>query len=105
MEKVFSGAIKHIGEKQTGLKRDGGTWVSQDFVVIDESGKYPETAMFSVTGAGVDNLKYFKVGSLVTVKYNLNAREYKGKWYNDLRAWGVFKQEGEKKADKKQEPA
>jgi hypothetical protein len=96
MEKVFSGAIVHIGETKTGVTKKGDTWKSQEFVVMDESGKYPENAVFSVTGAGVDNLKNFRVGMPVSVKYNLSAREYNGRWYNDLRAWGVFKEATEK---------
>ena len=45
--------------------------------------------MFSVFGE--DRLREFniQVGEVVTVSFDIDAREYNGRWYNDIRAWRV----------------
>ena len=47
--------------------------------------------MFNVFGE--DRLKEFdiKVGDELTVSFDIDAREYNGRWYNDLRAWRVVR--------------
>ena len=30
-----------------------------------------------------------QIGQELTVSFDINAREYQGRWYNDLRAWKV----------------
>ena len=47
----------------------------------------------------VDNLlKFNKVGQDVDVSFNVESREYNGKYYTDLQAWKIFTTTGEKKA-------
>ncbi len=45
--------------------------------------------MFNVFGE--ERLKEFniQVGAEVTVSFEIDAREYNGRWYNDIRAWRV----------------
>ena len=35
------------------------------------------------------------VGEEVTVSFDINAREYNGKWYNSVNAWQVVRQSGQ----------
>lgn len=37
----------------------------------------------------VNALKYAKVGDKLTVSFNLESREYNGKWYTDIKAWKI----------------
>ena len=65
-----------------------GTWTRQDFVVEYQDGNYPSEACFSAWGQErVDELARFKEGDAVKVSFNVRAREYGGRWYNDLRVW------------------
>lgn len=65
-----------------------GEWVSQDFV-IETHETYPKKMMFTVFGA--DRLQRFnvQVGQEVNVSFDINAREWNGRWYNDIRAFDV----------------
>lgn len=65
-----------------------GEWVSQDFV-IETQDNYPRKMMFTVFGA--DRLQRFQiqVGQLVNVSFDINAREWNGRWFNDIRAFDV----------------
>ena len=40
---------------------------------------------------GIDKLKEFNIrnNDLIKVHFDINAREYNGKWYNSIRAWKV----------------
>ena len=44
---------------------------------------------FNVFGA--DKIAQFNIqaGDELTVSFDINAREYNGRWYNDIRAWKV----------------
>lgn len=36
-----------------------------------------------------DKIKPLKVGDTVTVKFDVDSREYNGKWYTNISAWAV----------------
>ena len=69
-------------------QRTGNNWKMQEFV-IETHEQYPKKCMFSVFGE--DRLRDFniQVGDELTVSFDIDAREYNGRWYNDLRAWRV----------------
>lgn len=69
-------------------QRTGNSWKMQEFV-IETQEQYPRKCMFSVFGE--DRLKEFniQVGEELTVSFDIDAREYNGRWYNDIRAWRV----------------
>lgn len=67
-----------------------GSWARQDFVVEYQDGNYPAEACFSAWGQDkVDDLASFQAGDAVKVSFNVKAREYNGRWYNDLRVWRI----------------
>jgi hypothetical protein len=81
------------GRIKTKLPAQGGTsargaWVRQDFVVEYQDGNYMSEACFSAWGQErVDELARVNEGDAVKVSFNVRAREYGGRWYNDLRVW------------------
>lgn len=67
-----------------------GTWTRQDFVLEYQDGNYPAEACFSAWGQDrVDELARHQQGDMVKVSFNIKAREYSGRWYNDLRVWRI----------------
>ena len=65
-----------------------GEWVSQDFV-IETMDSFPRKMVFSVFGA--DRLQRFgiQVGQMVNVSFDIDAHEYNGRWFNNIRAYDV----------------
>ncbi|MCH3980559.1 MAG: DUF3127 domain-containing protein [Prevotella sp.] len=65
-----------------------GEWKSQDFV-IETHDAYPRKMVFSVFGA--DRLARFniQVGQEVMVSFDIDAHEYNGRWFNNIRAFDV----------------
>jgi hypothetical protein len=88
----LNGTITVISEVQEGTaKSTGNTWKKCGFAV-ETKGEYPKSVYFTVFGEEkVDNLlKFNKVGQNVDVSFNVESREYSGKYYTDLNAWKIF---------------
>ena len=67
-----------------------GAWIRQDFILEYQDGNFPAEVCFTAWGQDkVSELDAFQAGSQVKVSFNVRAREYNGKWYNDLRIWRI----------------
>ena len=87
-----TGKIIAALEKRTGVaKASGNTWVAQEYV-IEIPGTYPKRVCFEVFGE--ERIKEFdiKVMDTLTVSFDIDAREYNGRWFNTLRAWKVVRE-------------
>lgn len=65
-----------------------GKWTVQSFVVETE-GMYPKRMVAEVSGE--ERIARFGLaeGRKVTVFFDINAREYEGRWFNQVRAYDV----------------
>ncbi len=86
----ISGKIIAVLPLQSGQGRNG-LWRSQDFV-IETDGQYPKRACINLFNDRIDKFP-ITVGETVTVSFDIEAREYNGRWYNTVRAWNVKKEE------------
>lgn len=69
--------------------KTGEVWKSQDFV-IEIDGSYTRRILCNVYGAmNVDNA-HLALGEVVTIKGEVSAHEYKGRWYNEVRVWDII---------------
>ena len=87
----FTGRIIKALEPRGGVSsRTGNPWKMQDFVIEETVGQFPKRMAFNVFGE--DNLNRFNIqeGQELTVSFDINAREYNGRWYNDVRVWNVM---------------
>ena len=71
---------------ETGTGRNG-EWKKQNFV-LESDGQYPRKICFSLWGDKIDTSR-FQIGDMLTVDFDLESREYNGRWYNDIKAWKV----------------
>lgn len=67
-----------------------GEWKSQTYV-IETQGQYPKKMAFDVFGA--DRLAQFNIqsGEVINVSFDIDAHEYQGRYFNQIRAWNVTK--------------
>jgi len=86
-----SGKVILILSEQTGTGKNG-PWSKQDFVIETEE-QYPRKVCFSAWGEKVSMIKELKTGTPVKVSFNVESREFNGKWYTDLRLWKIETQE------------
>lgn len=82
----IKGKIIAVMPVRTGTsQKNGEAWASQEYV-IETIEQYPKRCVFNVFGE--DKIKQFNIqqGCEYLVKFDINAREYNGRWYNDVRA-------------------
>ncbi|MBR1889238.1 MAG: DUF3127 domain-containing protein [Alloprevotella sp.] len=93
----LTGKITHCLEARSGVsKSTGNSWMSQEYVMeyTDTNSQYPRHLYFNVFGE--DRIKQFniQVGQELTVSFDIDAREYNGRWFADIRAWRVQPAQG-----------
>lgn len=86
------GKIETILEVEKGTSKAGAEWQKINFV-INTGNEYNPLICFQIFGEDkVENfIKYNKVGQDVEVSFNVSSKEYKGRYYNSIDAWKVFK--------------
>lgn len=83
------GIVKKVYEPRDGVsQRTGEQWVSQDFVMEYHywpNQTTPSNILFNVFGAERIKDADLKEGEEVKVRYHIEAREYNGRMFNDVR--------------------
>ena len=83
--------IKVLDATRFTSKKNGQEYVKYSFVVEYNEGQYPKRTVF--TFMGEDKWRQFGLaeGGTYCVSFDIDAREYNGRWYNDLSAWKVVR--------------
>ena len=87
----LTGRIIAVMEPRSGVSaRSGNPWMTQEYV-IEIPGQYPRRCLFNIFGE--DRIKQFNIqnGEDVTIQFDIDAREYNGRWFNDIRAYNVIR--------------
>lgn len=69
-------------------QRTGNPWVKQDYV-IETHDQFPKRCAFGVFGE--EKIKNFNIqlGEELTISFDIDAHEYNGRWFNEIRVWNV----------------
>ena len=67
-----------------------GEWKSQTYV-IETQEQYPKKMAFDVFGADRIANFHIQLGEVVNVSFDIDAHEYQGRYFNQIRAWNVTK--------------
>ena len=87
----LTGKVIAILEPRSGVsQRTGNPWMTQEYV-IEVPGQYPRKMVFNIFGE--DRIKQFNIqmGEDITVQFDIDAREYQGRWFNDIRAYNILR--------------
>ena len=84
----ITGKIIAVLPERGGVSKTGNEWKMQEYV-LETHEQYPRKICFNVFGA--DKISQFNIqaGEEMTVSFDIYAREYNGRWDNDIRAWRV----------------
>ena len=83
----ITGKIIAVLPTRSGTSARGTQWSSQT-AVIETHEQYPKKVAFDVLGDKITEFN-LQVGEEVTVSFDINAREFNGKWFNSVNAWHV----------------
>jgi hypothetical protein len=80
--------IAEFNERGGVSNRTGNEWKAKSYV-LEVPGDFPRKLVFDVFG--VDRLQAFniQIGEIITVHFDIDAHEYNGRWFNDVRAFRV----------------
>ena len=87
----LTGRIIAVLPAQSGVSaRTGNSWMSQEYV-IEVPGQYPRKCVFRIFGE--DRIKQYNIqqGEDLTVQFDIDAHEFNGRWFNDVRAYNVVR--------------
>lgn len=85
----LAGKVIAILEARSGVsKTTGNPWKMQDYV-IETHEQFPRRMVFNVFGEDKINAFNIQMGEELNVSFDINAREFQGRWFNDIRAWRI----------------
>ena len=70
--------------EQTGAGKNG-PWKKQD-IIVETDGQYPKKVCISLWGEKFDR-NLLRVGNRLTISFDIESREFNGKWYTDVKGW------------------
>lgn len=86
----IQGKIIVVLPERSGTSQRGNQWRSISYV-LETQEQYPKKLAFDVTNDKIDQLN-IQLGEILTVQFDINAREYNGRWFNSINAWNVIRQ-------------
>jgi hypothetical protein len=82
------GKIIQVLPMQEGVGRNGNPWKLQAYV-LETLDQYPRKVHFEVFGEERIKQNPCAVDQLVTVSFDIESREFNGRWYTSIRAWRI----------------
>ncbi|MGN0235652.1 MAG: DUF3127 domain-containing protein [Paludibacteraceae bacterium] len=90
------GKIIQVLPLQSGTSsRTGNSWQVQSYV-LETQEQYPRKVCFEIFGEERIKNNPCNIDDLVTVSFDIESREFNGRWYTSIRAWRV--QQGDQTA-------
>ena len=88
----ITGILKQKVGEQAG-QSERGNWKIAQFL-LETIDMYPKRVCFEVSDGLSGRIAQWEglVGKDVKVKFDINAREYQGKWFNSIRGYGIEEQ-------------
>lgn len=87
MAMQLTATLVQILPLQTGAGKNG-PWKKQDIILESTTDKYPKKVCVSIWGDKIDE-NQLKIGNQITVSFDVESREYNGRWYTDIKAWKI----------------
>lgn len=85
-------------------QKNGNTYVTNQFV-IETQGQYPKKVAFKVVGEDKFAQMQIAVGGFYNVSFDVESREWQGKWFTECQAWRAVRMDGQQAAAPAPTPA
>ena len=82
------GKIIQVLPVQEGVGRNGNPWKVQPYV-LETLDQYPRKVHFEVFGEDRIRMNPCAIDQLVTVSFDIESREFNGRWYTSIRAYRI----------------
>lgn len=75
--------------EQSGTSKAGNEWKKREYV-LETHESYPRKVHFDLFGAKADQYP-LNVGDEIVLSFDINSREYNGRWFTSISGWKVEK--------------
>lgn len=75
--------------EQSGTSKNGNSWKKREYV-LETQDTYPRKVHFDFFGERADQFP-LSVGDDITLSFDIESREYNGRWYTSIRGWKAEK--------------
>ena len=82
------GKIIQVLPAQEGVGRNGNPWKLQGYV-LETFDQFPRKVHFEVFGEDKIKNNPCDIDQIVTVSFDIESREFNGRWYTSIRAWKI----------------
>ncbi|MDH6306424.1 hypothetical protein M2459_003148 [Parabacteroides sp. PF5-5] len=82
------GKIIAVLPEQGGTSKTGNEWKKQEYV-LETYDQYPKKVCFQIFGGDKIEQAAIQAGEDLTVFFDIESREYNGRWYTNINAWKV----------------
>lgn len=97
------GKIIQVLPAQEGVSKTGNPWKVQSYV-LETQEQYPRKVCFEIFGEDRINNNRCNIDDVVTVSFDIESREFNGRWYTSIRAWRVQQGDNSAAAPAAQQP-
>ena len=91
----ITGKVVSILEPQRFTSKKDGSEIMKNFFVLETQGQYPKKIAFSVLGEDKFKTMGLVVGGVYNVSFDIESREWQGKWFSDVSAWRAMRTDGQ----------
>lgn len=88
MSSQVKGTVIQILRPETGVSKAGKEWKKQEFV-IETNEQFPKKVCFTLFGDKSSLLNGISEGTEVEVHFNVESRDFNGKWFHNINAWKI----------------
>ena len=88
----IKGKIIQKMDLQSGTSKAGNAWKKQEYVMETVDTAYPRKVKFDFFGERADQYP-LEVGDVITLSYDIEIREFNGRWYTDIRGFKAVKED------------
>lgn len=82
----IKGTIIAALPETSGISKAGNQWKKKEYVLENTDGQFPRKVAFTCFGDNADKIN-LQVGQDVTIYFDIESREFNGRWYTDIRCW------------------
>ncbi|MCM1066068.1 MAG: DUF3127 domain-containing protein [Muribaculaceae bacterium] len=82
----IKGTIIHALPEVSGTSKAGNPWKKKEYVLENTDGQFPRKVAFTCFGDNADKIN-LQVGQVVTIYFDIESREWQGRWFTDIRCW------------------
>ncbi|MDH6341570.1 hypothetical protein M2480_000973 [Parabacteroides sp. PFB2-12] len=84
----ITGKIIAVLPEVGGTSKAGNEWKKQEYV-LETQEQYPKKVCFQIFGADRIAQANIQAGETVIVSFDIESREYQGRWFTNINAWKV----------------